>query len=518
MSHKVRRALLSVFDKTGVVEFARELHGLGVQLLSTGGTAKLLEDSGLPVHRVADQTGFPEMLDGRVKTLHPKIHAGILAIRADAQHMRDIAAHGIDPIDLVVVNLYPFSKTAADPSKSFEDVVEMIDIGGPSMVRGAAKNWEDVGVVVDAADYPAVVEAIRANGGLERDALLALSAKAFSHTASYDAAVAAYLAKAAGGSGDHLPATLTLSFPKAADLVYGENPHQKAAFYRDPAAAGANLAHAQQIQGKPLSFNNLLDFDAALSIAADFREHACAIVKHGNPCGVGAAPGPEAAFRKALACDPQSAFGGVIAFADEVDASAAAAVAEAFYEGVIAPSFSAEAATALAKKKNLRLLAVGPLSHYRRDGLDLRRIQGGLLAQDWDGADADVRQGQVVTQRAPSASEWDALQFAWIVVRHVKSNAIVYARAGRTVGIGAGQMSRVDSARFGIQKAREGLEGAVMASDAFFPFRDGLDVAAQAGITAVVQPGGSIRDDEVVAAADERGLAMVLVGRRHFRH
>jgi phosphoribosylaminoimidazolecarboxamide formyltransferase / IMP cyclohydrolase len=519
MSHRVRRALLSVFDKSGVVEFARALHGLGVLLLSTGGTAKLLEDAGLPVQRVADQTGFPEMRDGRVKTLHPKIHAGILAMRSNAQHMRDIAAQGIDPIDLVVVNLYPFAKTAAEPGKPLEDVVEMIDIGGPSMVRGAAKNWEGVGVVVDASDYPAVLESIRTSGGLTRDELFALSAKAFAHTAAYDAAVAAYLARAAKPeAAAGLPDELSLRLPKGLELVYGENPHQKAAFYRDPQASGASLATAKQLQGKPLSFNNLLDFDAALSLAADFREHACAIVKHGNPCGVGAAPSPSAAFRAALAGDPTSAFGGVIAFCEEVDAAAAAAVAEAFYEGVIAPSFSPEAVAALAKKKNLRLLTIGPMGSYRREGLDLRRIQGGLLAQEWDGPDPPVREGQVVTKRAPSPAEWDALQFAWTVVRHVKSNAIVYARSDRTVGIGAGQMSRVDSARFGILKAREGLAGAVMASDAFFPFRDGLDVAAEAGITAVVQPGGSIRDEEVVAAADERGLAMVLVGRRHFRH
>jgi phosphoribosylaminoimidazolecarboxamide formyltransferase/IMP cyclohydrolase len=521
MSLAVQRALISVYDKTGIVPFATELHVLGVTLLSTGGTANLLEDAGLPVVRVADQTGFPEMLDGRVKTLHPRIHAGILAIRGNAEHMRDLAAHGIETIDLVVVNLYPFSATAARPGSSLEQVVEMIDIGGPSMVRGAAKNWEDVGVVVDAADYPAVLAAIRESGALTREARLALSAKAFAHTAAYDAAVAAYLSRAAGAEAPRegkLPDELALLLPKSSDLVYGENPHQRAAFYRDPSARGTSLASARQLAGKPLSFNNILDFDAALSLTADLGRRACVIVKHGNPCGVGLGERPGLAFRNALACDPQSAFGGVIAFSEEVDGEAAQAIAEAFYEGVVAPGFAADAIGIFAKKKNLRLIEVGPLAAYSRDGFDLRRVQGGMLAQDWDGPDPSIREGRVATKRSPTPAEWNALQFAWTVVRHVKSNAIVYAFADRTVGIGAGQMSRVDSARFGILKAQVPLKGAAMASDAFFPFRDGLDVAAEAGITAVVQPGGSIRDDEVVQAADERGLAMVLVGRRHFRH
>jgi len=521
MSATVRRALISVFDKDGIIAFARELHGLGIEILSTGGTAKLLESSGLPVVRVADQTGFPEMLDGRVKTLHPLIHAGILAVRGNAKHMADLAAAGIATIDLVVVNLYAFARTAADPSKSIEDIVEMIDVGGPSMVRGAAKNWEDVGVVVDAYDYPAVLAGLRAEGSLPRALRLELAAKAFAHTAAYDAAVAAYLSRIATPESprvDALAKAVTLDFPKVADLVYGENPHQRAAFYRDPGALGASLATARQLQGKPLSFNNILDFDAALSLVADLGSRACVIVKHGNPCGVGLGGAPAEAFASALACDPTSAFGGVVAFSEAVDAATAEAVASAFYEGVIAPSFSADAVATLTRKKNLRLLELGPLSRYRREGLDLRRVQGGLLAQDWDQPDPPVREGRVATARAPSDDEWKALQFAWTVVRHVKSNAIVYANSSRTLGIGAGQMSRVDAARFGIEKSLVPLQGAVMASDAFFPFRDGLDVAAAAGITAVVQPGGSIRDAEVVEAANERGLAMVLVGRRHFRH
>jgi len=518
MTSAVRRALISVHDKTGLVELARKLSSRGIELLSTGGTAKALEDAGLPVVRVTEQTGFPEMLDGRVKTLHPRIHGGILAVRSNPKHLRDLEAHGIPAIDLVVVSLYPFAAAAADPAASLDRVIEMIDVGGPSMVRGAAKNWSHVGVVVDAADYPAVLAEIE-GGGLSDALRLRLAAKAFAHIAAYDAGVAAYLAKASGAPGDDaLPDRLRLDWPRAADLVYGENPHQRAAFYTDPGVTGASIASARPLQGKPLSFNNLLDFDAALSLVADLGAFGCAIVKHGNPCGVAIAGTAAAAFGRALACDPTSAFGAVIAFGRDVDADAAKALAEAFYEGVVAPGFTDDAAAVLARKKNLRLLAVGPLASYRRSGLDLRRIQGGLLAQDWDAPDASIREGRVATRRAPTEEEWKALQFAWIVARHVKSNAIVYANAERTLGIGAGQMSRVDAARFGIQKALSPLEGAVMASDAFFPFRDGLDVAAEAGIAAVVQPGGSIRDEEVVAAANERGLAMVLVGRRHFRH
>jgi phosphoribosylaminoimidazolecarboxamide formyltransferase/IMP cyclohydrolase len=517
----VRRALISVFDKEGIVSLARDLHGLGIELLSTGGTAALLESSGLPVVRVADQTGFPEMLDGRVKTLHPRIHAGILAIRDNAQHMADLDAAGISTIDLVVVNLYAFARTAADPARSIEEIVEMIDVGGPSMVRGAAKNWQDVGVVVDAADYPAVIAALRAHGSLPRDLRLRLAAKAFAHTAAYDTAVAAYFGRIATDdrvAKPELDDALAINFPKASDLVYGENPHQRAAFYRDPEAHGASVGTARQLQGKPLSFNNILDFDAALSLAADLSRRACVIVKHGNPCGVGLDDDPASAFASALSADPTSAFGGVIATTDPIDGKTADAITSAFYEGVIAPSYTADALRSLSAKKNLRVLEVGPLTAYRREGLDLRRVQGGLLAQDWDRPDPPVREGRVATRRAPSDEEWNALQFAWTVVRHVKSNAIVYATSSRTLGIGAGQMSRVDAARFGIQKSLVPLKGAAMASDAFFPFRDGIDAAAAAGVTAVVQPGGSIRDDEVVGAADERGLTMVLVGRRHFRH
>jgi phosphoribosylaminoimidazolecarboxamide formyltransferase / IMP cyclohydrolase len=511
--NSVRRALLSVFDKEGLVPFARGLAACGVELVSTGGTATLLEESGLPVRRVAGLTGFPEMLDGRVKTLHPRIHAGILAVRANAGHVRDLAEHGIATIDLVVVNLYPFARTAADPGKSLEQIVEMIDVGGPSMVRGAGKNWEDVGVVVDPADYPAVLAAIESTGTLSGELRRRLAAKAFAATAAYDATIAGFLA--AEGP---LPARLRLDLPKAIDLVYGENPHQRAAFYRDDPVPPGSIAGARALQGKPLSFNNILDFDAALGLAAELGTAGCVIVKHGNPCGAALGESAAAAFRAALSSDPTSAFGGVIAFGRPLDAEAAAAIVEAFYEGVAAPAIDDEAREILGRKKNLRVLETGPSGGHARAGLDLRRVDGGVLAQEWDAPGDDVRRGTVATKRAPSPEEWGALQFAWTVVRHVKSNAIVFADAHRTVGIGAGQMSRVDSVRLAIQKARSGLAGSALASDAFFPFRDGLDLAAEAGVGAVVQPGGSIRDEEVVAAADERGLTMVLVGRRHFRH
>ena len=509
----VRRALLSVFDKDGLVPLARALHEMGIELVSTGGTAKSLEDAGLPVRRVADLTGFPEMLDGRVKTLHPKIHAGILAIRGNPEHQRDLAAHGIAPIDLVVVNLYPFERTAADPSKSLEEVVEMIDVGGPSMIRAAGKNWEDVGVLVDPADYPEVLAELASTRALSGDLRRRLSAKAFAATAAYDAAIARYL-----GPQSPVPSRLALDLPKALDLVYGENPHQHAAFYREKEAPSGSIAAARPLQGKPLSFNNILDFDAALALAADLGERAAVIVKHGNPCGAAVGASPAQAFQTALATDPTSAFGGVIAFGGRLDEDAAAIVAEAFYEGVAAPEVEPAARAVLARKKNLRVLETGPYTRGRRSGLDLRRVHGGVLAQEWDDPDGDIRGATIATRRPPSPEEWRALEFAWLVVRHVKSNAIVLADSGRTLGIGAGQMSRVDSVRLAIQKARAPLAGSALASDAFFPFRDGLDLAAEAGVTSVVQPGGSIRDEEVVAAADERGMAMVLVGRRHFRH
>jgi phosphoribosylaminoimidazolecarboxamide formyltransferase/IMP cyclohydrolase len=523
MQDRVRRALVSVFDKEGVVELCEVLAACDVEILSSGGTARMLEEHGVPVTAVADYTGFPEMLDGRVKTLHPRIHGGILAVRSNAEHMEDLRRAQIRPIDLVIVNLYPFERTVALPSVGPSEAVEMIDVGGPAMVRAAAKNYAHVGVVVDPKDYREVAEELRRNGALSEATRRRLAIKAFRHTAAYDTAVHGYLAgldRAAGGAGaiSPFPERLQLELVKTEDLRYGENPHQRAALYREPVSASGFAGRARQLQGKPLSFNNLLDFDAALALAADFREGACVIVKHGNPCGVALGAEPLAAFTRALECDPQSAFGGVIAFNRRVDARAAAKIAEQFYEGVAASDFDAEAREALGRKKNLRLIEVGELAELRRPGWDLRRIGGGLLVQDWDLTDERVRDGRVVTARHPAEEEWRALSFAWTVVRHVKSNAIVLAQADRTLGIGAGQMSRVDSVRLAILKAQGPLTGSAMASDAFFPFRDGVDVAAGAGVTAVAQPGGSVRDDEVVAAADAHGMAMVFTGHRHFRH
>jgi phosphoribosylaminoimidazolecarboxamide formyltransferase/IMP cyclohydrolase len=524
MENRIRRALVSVFDKDGVVDFCRTLAGLQIEILSSGGTAALLEKNGLTVTRVADYTGFPEMLDGRVKTLHPRIHAGILAIRSNAAHMADLDKHDIGPIDLVVVNLYPFEKTASRKEASLEEVVEMIDIGGPSMVRAAAKNYTDVGVIVSPADYDLVAAELKENScALSAGTRLKLSSRAFGHTAAYDRVVHAYLSNVATGGdepqdAEGLPAKLRLAYSKVQEMRYGENPHQRAAFYRDPHYEGAAVGSARQLQGKALSFNNILDLDAALGLAAEFSDCACVIIKHGNPCGTALGADPKAAYEAALACDPVSAFGGVIAFNRAVDGGTAGLMAEHFFEGVIAPSFDDEAKQALARKKKLRLLETGDLSGYERHGFDLRRVNGGMLLQDWDAIGETVRECKVATERQPTEEEWKALEFSWTICKNVKSNAIVYAFADRTVGIGAGQMSRVDSARLAIMKAQVSLKGAVMASDAFFPFRDGLDVAAEAGITAVIQPGGSIRDKEVIAAANEQGMAMVFTGHRHFRH
>jgi phosphoribosylaminoimidazolecarboxamide formyltransferase/IMP cyclohydrolase len=522
MQNRIRRALVSVFDKEGVVELCQTLARLEIEILSSGGTARLLSENGVPVTRVADYTGFPEMLDGRVKTLHPRIHAGILAVRSNPAHMADLEKHEIGPLDLVVVNLYPFEETVARPGAGRAEVVEMIDIGGPTLVRAAAKNHDHVGVVVSPADYGRVAAEIEADGGLSDATRLELAARAFGHTARYDTAVCGYLSQAAApeepAEASPFGDRLRIDYVKAQELRYGENPHQRAAFYRDPEAGAPSVANAKQLQGKELSFNNILDFDAALATAVEFSQTACAIIKHGNPCGAALGADPAEAFSRALECDPLSAFGGVIAFNRPLDGATAQAVAEIFFEGVIAPAFDDEARKALKRKKKLRLLETGDLSRYVDGGFDLRRVRGGLLAQEWDRVEERVRESRVVTERQPTEEEWRALEFAWKVARHVKSNAIVYTSADRTLGVGAGQMSRVDSARLGVQKAQSPLEGAAMASDAFFPFRDGLDVPAEAGIRAVIQPGGSIRDAEVIEAANEHGMTMVLTGRRHFRH
>ena len=523
MSARVARALLSVSDKSGLVAFATGLARLGVVLLSTGGTAKVLADAGLPVVEIGDYTGFPEMLDGRVKTLHPKVHGGILARRGDPAHEAALERHSIPTIDLVVVNLYPFRETVAAPDCTLEDAIENIDIGGPAMVRSAAKNWRDVGVVVEPADYPALLSELEANGAvLSAATRFALASKAFSHTASYDGAISNWLtARGADGSAQAFPERFNLQAVKIEDLRYGENPHQQAAFYRDLSPAAGGIATFRQLQGKELSFNNIADSDAAWECVKSFAEPACVIVKHANPCGVAIADSPLHAYRNALATDPASAFGGIIAFNRPVDAQTLEAVAAQFLEVLIAPAYAKDALPVIAQKKNVRVLEVHLSDVAPVTQLDLKRVGGGLLVQTADGRNVQRSELKVVTRRAPTEAEFTDLMFAWRVANFVKSNAIVYCGDRRTLGIGAGQMSRVDSARIAALKAKHAdlsLAGSVVASDAFFPFRDGFDVVADNGAVAVIQPGGSVRDDEVIAAADERGLTMVFTGIRHFRH
>ena len=521
---KVTQALLSVSDKTGVVEFARELSALGVNLLSTGGTAKSLRDAGLPVTDVSDYTGFPEMLDGRVKTLHPKVHGGILARRDLPEHLAKLDEHAIPRIDLVVVNLYPFQATVAKPGCSLEDAIENIDIGGPTMVRAAAKNHGNemggVGIVTDPADYAGIIAELKANGGaLSYKTRFDLARSAFTHTARYDAAISNHLtALADDGSKMPYPERFQLAFDKVQDLRYGENPHQSAAFYRESSAPAGAIAAYTQVQGKELSYNNIADSDAAWECVKAFDGVACVIVKHANPCGVAVAASPLEAYKKAFSTDPTSAFGGIIAFNTPVDRAAAEAVSAQFLEVLIAPAYTDEALELLKAKQNVRVLIV-PLGTVKQP--DYKRVGGGLLVQSADFAPITAADLKVVTQRAPTDKELSDLLFAWRVAKYVKSNAIVYCKDGMTIGVGAGQMSRVDSARIAKIKAENAglvIPGCVVASDAFFPFRDGLDVLAQAGATAVIQPGGSMRDAEVIAAADEQGLAMVLTGFRHFRH
>lgn len=515
---KISRALISVSDKTGVAELAVGLASLGVELLSTGGTAKLLREKGLKVRDVAELTGFPEMLDGRVKTLHPKVHGGLLAIRSNAQHQAQIKEHGIEYIDMVVVNLYPFEKTAAKPDVALGELIENIDIGGPAMIRSAAKNYEDVAVLVDAADYPAVLEELQKNGGsISRETRGRLARKAFATTAAYDGAISTTLQKTANGE---LPEALHLNFRKLADLRYGENPHQKAALYRNPAVAGRGLAAAPQLQGKELSFNNLVDLEAAWRLVQEFEDPTTVIIKHTNPCGVATGKTLVESYRRALEVDPVSAFGSVIALNRALDGPAAEELSKVFVEAVVAPGFEPAALERLASKKNLRLLDMSATAGDDY-GLQLKVVGGGLLVQTPDTLPIQPALWKCVTERPPTPEEMEALIFAWRVVKHVKSNAIVYARAGVLVGLGAGQMSRVDSVKLGANKARElkhALEGTVLASDAFFPFPDGVEEAARVGVTAIVQPGGSVRDNEVIAAANLHRLAMVLTGVRHFSH
>ena len=519
---RIRRALLSVTDKTGLVEFAQALAGFGVELVSTGGTAGALREAGLTVKDISDLTGFPEMLDGRVKTLHPKVHGGLLYIRGNKEHEAAVAAHGIEPIDMVVVNLYAFAKTAAQPGVAFGHLIENIDIGGPSMVRSAAKNFSDVAIVTRAADYPALIEELKAtSGSLSRETRWRLARQAFATTAAYDTAIANTLDRISQAPEPESPAapdvaafpsTLRINLPLAQSLRYGENPHQRAALYAD--GSGLGIAGAHQIQGKELSFNNLVDLDACWELAGEFDEPAVIIVKHTNPCGAATGPTILAAYQKALAADPVSAFGGVIGINREVDADAAEEIAKLFVEAIAAPAFTAEARERFAAKKNLRLVEI----HSAPPRPVVKHVSGGLLLQDADTGRVTEAELKVVTWRPPSAEELRSLLFAWRVCKHVKSNAIVYAKDGQTIGVGAGQMSRVDAARFGAMKAVLPLKGSVAASDAFFPFPDGLEAVAEAGATAVIQPGGSVRDDEVIAAADRLGMAMVFTGVRHFRH
>ena len=519
---RIRRALLSVTDKTGLVEFAQALAGFGVELVSTGGTARALREAGLEVKDISALTGFPEMLDGRVKTLHPRVHGGLLYIRGNAEHEAAVAAHGIEPIDMVVVNLYAFEKTAAQPGVAFGHLIENIDIGGPSMVRSAAKNFEDVAIVTRVADYPALIEELKsANGALGRETRWRLAKQAFATTAAYDTSIANTLDRISEASEVHapaapdttaLPATLRINFPLAQSLRYGENPHQRAALYSD--GTGLGIAGATQLQGRELSFNNLVDLDACWELAQEFDEPAVIIVKHTNPCGAATGATVLEAYQKALAADPVSAFGGVIGINRTVDAEAAEEIARLFVEAIAAPSFAAEARERFAAKKNLRLVEVK--SAPQRPVV--KHVSGGLLIQDADTGRINESELKVVTKRPPSSEEMRNLLFAWRVSKHVKSNAIVYAKDGQTIGVGAGQMSRVDAARFGAMKAVLPLTGCVAASDAFFPFPDGLETVAAAGATAVIQPGGSVRDEEVIAAADKLGVAMVFTGIRHFRH
>ncbi|MBX3334236.1 MAG: bifunctional phosphoribosylaminoimidazolecarboxamide formyltransferase/IMP cyclohydrolase [Nitrospira sp.] len=514
----IKRALISVSDKAGVVELAKGLEALGAEILSTGGTAKALRDAGVQVTDVAAYTGSPEILDGRVKTLHPKIHGGLLGRRSLKAHVEQMNQHGIGPIDVVVVNLYPFESTIAKSDCQFEDAIENIDIGGPSMLRSAAKNHEDVLVLVDPADYARVLDAVRGNtvtAALRRE----LAMKVFQHTARYDGLIAAYLEKQARGGEVKFPTVLSLQFELSETLRYGENPHQQGAFYRERHSNEPSVSRGKILHGKAMSYNNFLDANSALELVKEYDETAVAIIKHNNPCGVALGATPVESYVKARETDPVSAFGGVIAFNRIVDMAAAKEITSTFVEVVIAPGFAEDALAELKRKKDLRLLDVGPLTKGNQDGFDLKKLVGGLIVQDRDlGVLADLRALTVPTVRKPTDEEYAACSFAWKVCKHVKSNAIIYAKPGQTVGIGAGQMSRVDSVKLAAMKAQMPVKGCVMASDAFFPFRDGLDAAAEAGITAVIQPGGSIRDAEVVKAADEHGMAMILTGMRHFRH
>jgi phosphoribosylaminoimidazolecarboxamide formyltransferase/IMP cyclohydrolase len=521
----IERALISVYDKTGIVPLARALASLGIEIISTGGTARLLREAAVAVREISELTGWPEMLGGRVKTLHPKVHGGILFQRGKAEDRKQVAESGIVAIDLVVVNLYPFSATAAKPGVTAEELIENIDIGGPAMVRSAAKNFESVGVVTDPADYAEILGELRAKQELSLATRLRLARKAFARTAHYDGEISTQLERLAAnervniGEPEKLPARIYLSFERHQAMRYGENPHQAAALYVPAGHPATGLAGAKQLQGKQLSYNNLVDLDAAWGLATEFRRPAVAIIKHSNPSGAAEQESLRDAYLQALACDPVSAFGGVLAFNRTVDAATAEEVAKLFLECIVAPGYEPAALEKFASKKNLRLLEMP--SEEAPEELEMKRISGGVLAQEADRHELSDTELRVATERAPSDAERRALLFAWKVCKHVKSNAIVFAREGQTVGVGAGQMSRVDSVRIAVMKAAQAnlpLAGSVLASDAFFPFADGIEEAGKAGAAAVIQPGGSVRDEEVIAAANKRGMAMIFTGVRHFRH
>ncbi len=521
MPVSVRRALISVSDKTGLEEFARGLAELGIEIISTGGTAKALKEAGVPVTPVSDVTGFPEILEGRVKTLHPAVHAGILARRESDEHMAELEGHNIESIDLVVVNLYPFKETVSRRGVSIEEALENIDIGGPTMIRAAAKNHKGVIVVVDPEEYGAVLQELRSYGDVSQERRLLLAAAAFRHTAFYDSVISEFLGRISKTTWRSFPSQLTLAFEKVNDLRYGENPHQKAAVYRDPLPRGVGLAGAQQIQGKELSYNNLNDAQAAWALALEFMVPAAVIVKHANPCGVAVAGNHLEAYMKAYNADTVSAFGGIVAFNGPVDKKIADAMKDVFFEVIIAPWFNPDALPVLSAKKNLRLIQVPDLDGARAAlavDMDLRRIAGGILIQESDALGVSSEEWNCVTKAQPEKIDHIELEFAWRVVKHVKSNAIVLARGGQTLGVGAGQMNRIDAARIAIQHTGEKAKGAYLASDAFFPFPDVVEAAADAGIRAIVQPGGSIKDEESIKMADEKGIIMIFTGTRHFKH
>jgi phosphoribosylaminoimidazolecarboxamide formyltransferase / IMP cyclohydrolase len=510
----MKRALISVSNKEGIVPFARQLVELGVEIVSTGGTKKAIQDAGIPVIGISEVTGFPEILDGRVKTLHPNIHGGLLAMRESADHRAQLEKHQIQPIDLVVVNLYPFQQTIAKPDVTFADAIENIDIGGPSMLRAAAKNHKHVTVIVDPTDYENVIHQLKTDGAVNDETRGRLAAKVFRHTAAYDAVIAEYLTKEVK---EEAPESLTVTFEKKQDLRYGENPHQKAAFYKKPLGAESSIANGTQLHGKELSFNNINDADAALALIKEFTEPAVVAIKHMNPCGVGVGQTIEQAYDKAYAADPISIFGGIVALNKEVDAATALKMKEIFLEIIIAPSFTEEALEILKSKKNLRLLTL-PFTTEAKVEKRLTSIHGGLLIQDEDTYGLEEANVTVATKREPTEAEWAALKMAWKVVKHVKSNAIVLVKDDMTVGVGAGQMNRVGSAKIAIEQAGENVVGSVMGSDAFFPMNDTVEAAGLAGVTAIIQPGGSIRDEDSITKANELGIAMVMTGVRHFKH